>query len=71
MTEIKQKVVANKGNILFLQSYEPTVQGEVTHNFIERELWDQLDDPIYKDQGGIFDIMSKTVIDNIALGWVA
>lgn len=69
--EIKQKVTANKENILFLQSYEPTVQGQVTNSYIERELWDQLDDPIYKDQGGIFAIMSKTVIDNIALGWAA
>ncbi len=30
--EIKHKVTANKDNILFLKSYEPTVQGEVTNN---------------------------------------
>jgi len=71
ITEIKQKVTANKDNLLFLESYEPTIQGEVTNNYIARELWEQLDDPIYKDQGGIFSIMSKTVIDNIALGWAA
>jgi hypothetical protein len=69
--EIKAKVTANKDSILFLQSYEPTVQNEVTNNYISRELWSQLDDPIYKDQGGIFSIMSKTVIDNIALSRVA
>jgi len=68
IVEIKDKVTANKENILFLQSYEPAVQSEVTNNYMGRELWDQLDDPIYKDQGGIFSIMSKTVIDNIALG---
>jgi type I restriction enzyme R subunit len=63
--EIKIKVTDNKNNILFLRSYEPTVQGKVTDNYIGRELWAQLDDPIYKDQGGIFSIMSRTVIDNI------
>lgn len=63
--EIQQKVTANRLNTLFLQSYEPTVQGEVTNSFINRELWDQLENPIYNDQGGIFSIISKTVIDNI------
>jgi hypothetical protein len=61
----------NKVNTLFLASYEPSVQGEVTNSYIRRELWQQLDDPIYKDQGGIFAIMSKTVIDNIATGIAA
>jgi type I restriction enzyme R subunit len=63
--EIKIKVTNNKDNILFLRSYEPTVQGKVTDVYFERQLWKQLDDPIYKDQGGIFSIMSRTVIDNI------
>lgn len=71
IAEIKQKVTANKENSLFLQSYEPTVQGKVTDSYIERELWGQLDDPIYKDQGGIFSIMSQTVIDNIVFSWAA
>ena len=71
IAEIKQKVTANKENILFLQSYGPTVQGKVTDSYIERELWGQLDDPIYKDQGGIFSIMSQTVIDNIVFSWAA
>jgi len=63
--EIKTKVSDNKDNILFLRSYEPTVQDQVTNGYIERALWHQLDDPIYNEQGGIFSIMSKTVIDNI------
>lgn len=69
--EIKTKVSDHKDNILFLRSYEPTVQIQVTNGYIERELWNQLDDPIYKDQGGIFSIMSKTVIDNIRLSKAA
>jgi type I restriction enzyme R subunit len=69
--EIKKKVSDNKENILFLRSYEPTVQGQVTNSYIDRELWHQLDDPIYNDQGGIFSIMSKTVIDNIRFSQAA
>ncbi|MFZ4503208.1 MAG: hypothetical protein ACOYM1_04575, partial [Methylovulum sp.] len=65
LEEIKAKVTDNKHNILFLNSYELTVQNQVTNSYLERELWAQLDDPIYKDQGGIFSIMSKTVIDTI------
>ena len=64
-------MTANKENHLFLQSYEPTVQGQVTDSFIERELWHQLESPIYKDQGGIFSIMSKTVIDKIVFSQAA
>ena len=47
--EIKTKVSDNKDNILFLRSYEPTVQSQVTNGYIERGLWNQLDDPIYND----------------------
>jgi hypothetical protein len=54
--EIKIKVTDNKSNILFLRSYEPTVQGRVTNSYIEGDLWTQLDYPIYKDQGGIFQL---------------
>lgn len=65
---IKTTVLNNRKNHLFLENYEPTVQGEVTTSYIERELWDRIEDPIYNDKGGIFAIMSKTVIQNIAIG---
>jgi len=64
--EIKTTVLNNRTDSLFLENYEPTVHSEVTTRYIARELWDEIDNPIYKDRGGIFAIMSKTVIQNIA-----
>jgi len=66
--DIKITVLNNREDSLFLENYEPTVHGEVTSSYIERELWDRIDNPIYNDKGGIFSIMSKTVIQNIAGG---
>ena len=63
--EIKTTVLNNRKDSLFLENYEPTVHGEVTTSYIERELWDKIDSPIYNDKGGIFAIMSKAVIQNI------
>ncbi len=64
--EIKTTVLNNHTNSLFLQSYEPTVRNSVTRKYIKRELWSRIDNPIYKDKGGVFAIMSKAVIQNIA-----
>ena len=63
--EIKTTVLNNRKDSLFLENYEPTVHGEVTTSYIERELWDKIDSPIYNDKGGIFALMSKAVIQNI------
>lgn len=63
--EIKTTVLNNHSDSLFLQSYEPKVRTTVTNKYIERELWSRIDNPIYNDKGGIFTIMSKTVIQNI------
>jgi type I restriction enzyme R subunit len=66
--EIKTTVLNNRQDHLFLENYEATVNKKVTASYIERELWDSIDDPIYNDKGGIFAIMSKTVITSIASG---
>ena len=64
--EIKTTVLNNRQDSLFLENYEPTVRIEITSRFIKRELWNEIDDPIYNDKGGIFTIMSKTVIEKVA-----
>jgi len=64
--DIKTTVSNNHTNSLFLTNYEPTVRTAVTKKYIKRELWDRIDSPIYNDKGGIFTIMGKAVIQNIA-----
>ncbi|MGK0290175.1 MAG: type I restriction enzyme R subunit [bacterium] len=64
--EIKSNISANKSNILFLENYEPNVQVEVKNCYMDRDMWDQLDDPIYTDTGGIISLMGKAVIQIIS-----
>ena len=63
--EIQIRVSENKDNKLFLDTYEPTVQSEVKNGYINREMWNKLDEPIYTDKGGIITLMGKTIIKNI------
>jgi len=69
--EVKERVSKNKDNILFLESYEPTVQAEVKTGYMGRDLWDRLEDPMYIEKGGIITIMSKSIIQNIAFAQAA
>jgi type I restriction enzyme R subunit len=65
-TEIKDKIVANKDNEDFLKtSAEPKVQLEIKEEYIDRELWVKLEDPIYIEKGGIITLMGKAVINKL------
>lgn len=66
--DIKIRITANYRDALFLDRYEPTVKNQVIDSYEERDLWDQLDDPLYHDDGGIFSIMSKSIIQNVIAG---
>ena len=65
-TTTKETVIANKNNDVYLKtSAEPRVQLEVKDEYIKRNLWDKLDDPIYVQKGGIISLIGKTVIWNL------
>jgi type I restriction enzyme R subunit len=64
----KITVLNNRRNNLFLENYEPTVCLDIVASYIAHDLWDNIDDPIYTDKGGILCIMSKIVIQNIVSG---
>ena len=65
-TSTKEKVLANKNNHVYLKtSAEPTVQSEVKDEYINRELWDVLEDPMYVEKGGIISLIGKAVIQNL------
>jgi len=63
--DIHDNVINNKKDELFLESYEPSIQGEVKEEYKERDLWSQLANDIYIEPGGIFTLMGKTVIKMI------
>lgn len=65
-TSVKENVLANKNNKVYLKtSAEPRVQSEVKDEYIKRDLWDKLDDPMYVQKGGIISLIGKTVIQNL------
>lgn len=65
-TTTKETVIANKNNDVYLKtSAEPRVQSEIKDEYIKRDLWDKLDDPIYIQKGGIISLIGKTVIWNL------
>ncbi|MGY6647738.1 DEAD/DEAH box helicase family protein [Wenyingzhuangia sp. IMCC45574] len=65
-TSTKATVIANKDNQAYLKtSAEPKVQSEVKDEYIKRDLWDKLDDPMYIQKGGIISLIGKTVIQNL------
>lgn len=64
--DIKQRITANKDNQNYLtNNAEPTVKSEVKKEYIDRELWEKLEDPIYVQRGGIISLMGKTIIKTI------
>lgn len=63
--EIRLKISHNRSNSLFLEQYEPTVQSQIRMGYMDRDMWDQLKNPLYTDTGGIIHIMGKTVIQNV------
>jgi type I restriction enzyme R subunit len=63
--KIKTRIVNNKTNELFLRNYQPTVQKEVKQGYMNRELWQKLQDPMYTKKGGIITLMGRTIINRV------
>lgn len=64
--EIKERVVANKDNDIYLQkNAKPRIKKEVKQGYIMRDMVDKLEDPIYSQRGGIISLMGSAIIKNI------
>ncbi len=64
--EIKDKVLTNRDNQIYLKtSARPRINQEVKNSYITRDLIEKLDDPIYRDKGGIITLMGRTIMDSI------
>ena len=60
---VQQTIVAHREDKTFLQSvYHGQVNGQIQEAYVLRELYEQLVDQKYTDNGAIFDIMAYTVI---------
>lgn len=64
--DIRQKITENRDNENYLKNNaEPKVKTEVKQEYMNRELWEKLEDPIYIQRGGIISLMGKTIIKTI------
>lgn len=64
--EIKERVVANKENDIYLKNNaKPRIKQEVKQGYIMRDMVDKLEDPIYSQRGGIISLMGNAIIKNI------
>lgn len=64
--DIKNKVIENKDNEIFLNRFEPNeIQQQIKNGYMDRDMWNQLEDEIYIGQGGIIPLMGKTVVSHI------
>lgn len=60
---VQQTIAAHKSDTSFLDTvYKSQVNGDIQNAYALRELYEQLGDPKYTDNGAIFDIMAFTVI---------
>lgn len=60
---IRQTVIAHKSDLPFLENvFKDQVNSSIQDAYLVRDLFEQLGDPKYTDQGAIFDIMAYTVI---------
>ena len=60
---IRQTVAAHRQDTVFLENvYMDQVNADIQDAYVIRELYEQLADPKYTDDGAIFDIMAYTVI---------
>ena len=65
-TSMKERLIANKENeVYLLNNAKPKVESEVKDEYIKRDLWDKLEDPMYTDKGGIISLIGRTVIQNV------
>jgi type I restriction enzyme, R subunit len=64
--EIKQPIIENRNDLIYLRnSAKPRIKSEITSNFIRREMYEKLTEPIYVDNGGIISLMGEVVIKNV------
>lgn len=64
--EIKERVIANKENDIYLKNNaKPRIKQEVKQGYIMRDMVDKLEDPIYSQRGGIISLMGNAIIKNI------
>lgn len=65
-TSVKDKVIANKDNQVYLKNNaKPKVESEVKDEYIKRDMWDRLDNPMYVQKGGIISLIGRAVIQNV------
>lgn len=64
--EIKERVVANKENDIYLKNNaKPRIKKEVKQGYIMRDMVEKLEDPIYAQRGGIISLMGNAIIKQI------
>ncbi|MDX8341562.1 DEAD/DEAH box helicase family protein [Draconibacterium sp. IB214405] len=64
--DIRQKITQNRNNEHYLKNNAvPRVKAEVKEEYMNRDLWEKLEDPIYTQKGGIISLMGKTIIKTI------
>jgi len=64
--DVRQKILANRDREDYLKnSAEPRVKSEVRQEYMNRDLWEKLEDEIYTQRGGIISLMGKTIIKTI------
>lgn len=65
-TSVKDKVIANKNNLIYLKTNaKPKVESEVKEEYMKRDLWNKLEDPIYAQKGGIISLIGNAVIQSL------
>ncbi|RJE72819.1 DEAD/DEAH box helicase family protein [Reichenbachiella sp. MSK19-1] len=65
-TTVKARVIANKENQEYLKNNaKPKVESEVKDEYMNRDMWDKLDDPMYVQKGGIISLIGRAVIQNV------
>jgi len=64
--DVRQKILDNRDREDYLKnSAEPRVKSEVRQEYMNRDLWEKLEDEIYTRRGGIISLMGKTIIKTI------
>lgn len=64
--DIKERIRNNRNNETYLiNTAGPRVKREVKNEYIKREMWTRLEDPIYVERGGIISLMGKTIINMV------
>lgn len=64
--DVRQKILDNRDREDYLKnSAAPRVKSEVRQEYMNRDLWEKLEDEIYTRRGGIISLMGKTIIKTI------